>query len=393
MRGHVYGAAVRSSAVESLLDDVATQVGLQDFGDPSFRDGLERFLASAAESADLTPLGEQVLQATVRASLRNRLLVTDWHRSHPEVAKQRVQAPIIIVGLARSGTTALSHLLGADPANRSLLGWEANDSVPPPTTAGYASDPRFLAAQTAPRALDQLNPGFRAIHEDPPDQPVECSVPLAQHFASLVMSAMFNVPAYDEWLLNADLTAAYEWHRQVLQLLQSQCPGPWQLKSPGHCFAIDTVAATYPDAVFVMPHRDPVKCIASTCSTTLSLSGTFTAEDHRASIAGRWPEMTAVMLDRIVSFRERHGDSRFVDLPYEDLVQDPIAAVATIYSRIGRKLTSETESLLRSHVAREPQNLHGRHAYSLQEFGLRREPLEERLSHYYDRFDVRREEV
>jgi Sulfotransferase family len=393
MRRHVYGAAVRTSEVDKLLDDIATQVGLQDFGDPSFRDGLENVLTSAEQSAQLTALGSQVLEGTVRASLRNRLRVTDWHRSHPEAGRQPVDVPIIIVGLARSGTTALSHLLGADAANRSLLGWEAGDCVPPPTTATYASDPRFLAAQSAPRVLDHLNPGFRAIHEDPPDQPVECAVPLAQHFTSLALSTMFNVPAYDEWLLQTDLTAAYAWHRKVLQLLQFQCPGPWQLKSPVHCYAIDTVAATYPDALFVMPHRDPVKCLASTCSTVLSLSGTFTAADHRAAVAERWPQMTATMLERIVSFRERNGDSRFLDVPYADIVRDPVEVVRTIYTRIGRELSPETEGVLRAHVAKEPQHLHGKHAYSLQEFGLRREPVEELLSGYMARFDVPREDV
>jgi hypothetical protein len=385
--------AVQSLEVDRLLDDVATQVGLEDFGHPSFRDGLEQFLASAAESADLTPLGGQVLQATVRASLRNRLAVTDWHRTHPEASRQAVDVPIIIVGLARSGTTALSHLLGADPANRSLLGWEANNSVPPPTTATYATDPRFEAAKAAPRVLDHLNPGFRAIHEDPPDQPVECAVPLAQHFASLALSTMFNVPAYDEWLVRADLTAAYGWHRNVLQLLQSQCPGPWQLKSPVHCYAIETVAATYPDAVFVMPHRDPVKCIASTCSTALSLSGTFTTADHRESVAARWPETTAVMLEHIVSFRSKHGDARFIDVPYEDIVRDPVEVIRAVYARIGRDLSAETEGLLRAHMAKAPQHLHGRHSYSLHEFGLRREPIEERLSGYLSRFEVPREDV
>ena len=50
--------------------------------------------------------------------------VVDWAASHPEVRQSPIEAPLMIVGMPRTGTTALSHLLAADPANRSLLAWE-----------------------------------------------------------------------------------------------------------------------------------------------------------------------------------------------------------------------------------------------------------------------------
>ena len=372
--------------VDELLDDVAAEVGLDDFGHPSFREGLEQLISSADSSAKLSPIGQQVLVGTCRSSLENRLRVTAWHRDHPALRDSAVDVPIIIVGLSRSGTTALSHLLGADPANRSLLGWEASRSVPPPTTATYRSDTRLLEAQSAKRALDLLNPEFRTIHEDLPTEPVECAVPLAQHFTSLSLSTMFNITQYDDWLLAGDRTESYNWHRQVLQVLQSQCPGPWQLKSPLHLHCMEEVAAAYPNALFVMPHRDPVTCVISTCSLAESLTGTFTDADHRDAIAVRWPETLGVMLDRVVAFRRKHGDGRFIDLPYESFVSDPLAAVAAIYERIGRPLSNETERLLQAHIDARPQNAHGRHAYSLEEFGLKREGIEERLSSYFDYF-------
>ena len=91
-------------------------------------------------------------------------------------------------GMPRSGTTALSHLLAADPDNRSLLAWEANESIPPPTTATYQTDPRFERARDTPSAVDLINPGFKAIHHDEPDDAMECTVLHAQHFQSLIYS-------------------------------------------------------------------------------------------------------------------------------------------------------------------------------------------------------------
>jgi hypothetical protein len=376
--------------VDRVLAEVAAEVGLDDYGHPSFRDGLD-VLVDGISAARLTPLGEAVFAGTVRGGLRNRLRVVDWLRTHPSTAAAEPDVAVVVVGLSRSGTTALSHLLGADPANRSLRGWEAQDSVPPPTAGGYWTDPRLLRARAAPSAVDQLNPAFKAIHHDAPEDPVECAVTLAQHHASISFTTLFNVEAYDDWLVAADLTEAYRWHRSVLQVLQSDCPGPWQLKSPIHGFAMETVAATYPDAVFVQTHRDPVKGIASACSLVASLSGTFSDHDHRATIARHWPDLLATILDRVVEFRDRHGDDRFVDVAYADLVADPVGTVRTIYERIGRPWTADADAALRRHAATAVPHRYGRHEYSLAEFGLDRGAIEDRVRRYLDRFDVPRE--
>ena len=148
---------------------------------------------SATQEADLNEIGMLAFEAQVRGNLANRLRVHDWHRTHPELAATKVEAPLILVGMPRSGTTALSHLLAADPDNRSLLAWEANESIPPPTTATYQDDPRFVAARRRPaRSTDQ--PRFKAIHHDEPDDAMECTVLHAQHFQSLIYSTVFNLP-------------------------------------------------------------------------------------------------------------------------------------------------------------------------------------------------------
>jgi hypothetical protein len=376
--------------VDAVLDEVAAAEGLDDYGPASFRDGLD-VLAGNLASAHLNDIGRAAFDGTVRGSLRNRLRVNEWHRTHPEVSATPPAVPIIVVGLTRTGTTALSHLLGADPANRSLRQWEAQDSVPPPTAAGYWSDPRYLAVKEAGNMLDLVNPRFKAIHHDEPEDPVECAVPLGQHFTSISLDSMFNVDGYGDWLYAADLTDAYDHHRRVLQVLGTGYPGPWQLKSPVHAYAIETVAAAYPDAVFVQTHRDPARCIASTLSLNECLSGTFTDHDFRDRIARVWPEWLATMLDRILDFREAGGEGRFVDLAYEDLVSDPISCVRTVYERVGRELTPETEAAMTAHTADQVQGKHGRHTYSLAEFGLERGPLDERLARYWARYDLPRE--
>jgi hypothetical protein len=382
-----------TKAVDRMLEEVSDEVGLDDFGHPSFRDGLERVYASGTTQAGLTALGLGVLDGQLRGNLRNRLRVTEWHKQHPDLATEVVRAPIVIVGLSRTGTTALSQLLACDPANRSLLGWEASQSVPPPTRDSYETDPRFDAARAGAGMMDALNPGFKAIHYDPPDGPIECSVVLAQHFLSASLSTCFNVPDYDAWMLSADGHPAYAYHRQVLQLLQSEYPGQWQLKTPVHCHFMGALADTYPDARFVVTHRDPVKAVASVLSLVESLSGTFSDVDHREYIAEHWPWMVEEMCNRVLDFREANPDAVFHDMPFDQLVSDPVGAVRDLYATFGRDLSVEAEHAMRTRAEESPRDAYGTHTYRLADFGLTRDEVAERFTRYYDRFDVPREDA
>ena len=381
--------------VERLLQEVAAQVGHDDFGHPSFRDGLERFVHSAESEAQLTPMGMASVEGQIRGALANRLRVVAWHREHPEVAATPVEAPIIVVGLPRTGTTALSHLLAQDPANRSLLLWEGLDSVPPPTRETYTTDPRFERAKEQGLLLYELNPDLKALHYDPPDAPVECSVLLGQHFTSVSLSTLYNVPSYDAWLTGPDhdWRPAYAYHRQALQVLQSDYGGRWQLKHPGHGLAMSAIAATYPDARFVVTHRDPVKALASVVSLVRAMSAMFSDGDHSAYIAEHWTDLVVAMVDGVRDHRDRVGDESFHDAQYGELVSDPMSAVRKLYDQFGMELTGEAEHRMRSYAAAHGQGEHGRHTYSLTDVGLERGALDERFARYLARHDVAREEV
>jgi hypothetical protein len=372
--------------LDQLLAGAVQATGLDDFGDPSFRDGLERLLDAAEREAQVSDFGRLVLQGSIAEALANRLRVVDWAARHPAVTEQPVAAPIFIVGQPRTGTTALSHLLAADPANRSLLGWEARQSVPPPTTATYATDPRFEAAKAAPNLLADVNPDFKTMHHDEPHEPVECVLLLNQAFASVQYSAMFHVPSYDAWLHDADLVPSYRYHRLALQVLQSEHPGRWQLKSPHHQLGIDALTTVYPNARLVWTHRDPVQVIGSLCSVTCSLTGTFTDADLRHAIAAHWLGEAAFYADRMLAHRTRHGDDAFHDVSYRAFVADPVAATAGLYDRFDLPLTADAEAAMRAHVADSPQGKHGGHAYTLADFGLHEAEVRERFAAYLDRF-------
>ena len=374
---------------DDLVAQACRQTGLDDFGSDSFREGLGIYCGSLGSEAGLNEIGTMAVPAAVVASLSNRLRVVDWGRRHPEVASEPIDAPLVVIGMFRAGTTFLSCLLDRDRGNRPLLLWESADSAPPPSPADHRAGPRVEAAREHGAMLDQLNPKMRVVHHEEPDGPTECIAVMSQDFKSLSWEAIANVPAYGEWLLQTDQRSAYEYHRLVLQVLQSGgVRGRWTLKSPHHAIALDALTAVYPDARLVLLHRDPVVLCASVCSLISTLSGTFSDVDHQRYIVDHWTTMLDESIRRVDAFRTSHPEHPIVDVQYADLVREPLATVEALYSSLGDKLEDRAALAMTTYVESNPKGKFGAHGYDLAEFGLNGAALTERFADYVARYDV-----
>ena len=375
--------------VADLLDQARQATDLEDFGPDDFREGLEIYCQSFTSEAQLNDIGAMAVPATVVGSLANRLKVVDWAASHPEVADEAIEAPIFVIGMFRAGTTLLSNLFDRDPRNRALLRWESGDSVPPPTPSTFRSGPRVDAARMAGEMLESLNPKMAIVHHEEADGPTECITVMSQDFKSLALEAMANVPAYGEWLLQVDQRSAYEYHRLVLQILQSGgVRGRWTLKSPHHATALEPLTAVYPDARLIVLHRDPVLLCGSVCSLISTLSGTFSDADHRRYIADHWTAMLETSIARMETFRRAHPEHPILDIQYDDLMRDPVGTVAGMYDFVGDALTDEVRAELGAYLDVNRQGKFGSHRYDLADFGLDPGQIRERFAAYTARYDI-----
>lgn len=380
---------MRDLIADDVVVEASEQTGFDDFGPDDFREGLSVLCDSINDEARLNELGDVAVRGAVVNSLSNRLRVVDWIRRHPEIARERIEAPIVVIGMFRAGTTFLSQLLDQDPGNRALLRWEANDSVPPPSHVNFRSGPRVDAARLSNDTLEDLNPRMKAIHHEDAAGATECIAVMSQDFKSLSWEAITNVPAYSQWLLATDQRSAYEYHRSTLQVLQSGgVRGQWTLKSPHHAIALDALTAVYPDVRLVLLHRDPVVLCASVCSLIATLSGTFTDADHTAYVAEHWTAMLEESVKRIDAFRAAHPEHPIVDVQYADLVDDPLGTVEVLYSACGKEFDGGALDAIAAYVNDHPKGQFGTHGYELAEFRLDPGELAERFAGYVDRYEV-----
>lgn len=379
-----------------LLAAARRATRLEDFGDDDFLDPLRRLLSCLESEADLTLLGRVAARRDLTGLLENRLRLVADRTRYPDIAVERIAAPIFIVGLPRTGSTLLHHLLAQDPDTRVTQAWEVMYPSPPPARETYDSDPRIERAAKQLRWLDWLAPDFKTIHPVGARLPLECIALMSASFRATRFQTTYNVPSYEAWLNGQDMRPAYAFHQRFLQHLQWRTPGArWVLKAPSHIFSFDALLDTYPDARIVQTHRDPVTAVTSVASLSSVLHRAFSrrraAADFGHEVTLRWTDG----LERSLELRRagRISRERVVDVHYHTLVKDPMATVRRIYAQLEMGLTTTAEAQMRTFLAANPQGKHGRHEYAPNTFGLDPHELEHRFRVYSEYFGVPSEQA
>jgi hypothetical protein len=384
-----------SARFDELVTRACERAGLEDFGDDSWQEGLRRLIDTCESAPGVNPGGRDYVYSQFVDAMWNRLRVIDYRKEHPEIADESIDRPLVVLGLPRTGTSLASYLLDQDSGRRSLLTWEAENSVPPSTPDTLRSDPRCLKKKAE---LDVLAEGLKAanipmVHWDDADGPTECLFVQNQDFKAYLWEAFMPTSDYAEWLLNTDMTSAYAYQRSVLQMLQSRAPGTWSLKMPSHAVHIEALLATYPDVRIVWAHRDPFQATASFLRLNYLSRAVMGAELDVETVTSNVLSQLSAHVSRPLRTRGRIGDDRFFDLHYADLMRDPLAVMRALYDWAGDDLTADAERAMLAWLEQHPQDRHGVAPYSLDGSGVTRTDLEPLFDEYLSVFDVELESV
>ena len=382
-----FGVDAPALDADTLHRAAYARAGSSRYGAWDFAEPLERLLKSYHDEAKLTTLGRITVREYLVSLLDNLLRMETERASNAEIERQRITAPVFIIGLPRTGTTHLHGLISEDPANRAPATWE----VMYPAAGRSETDAARARAQTASRLgwADRLAPEFMRIHPIAADLPQECIAITAQVFMSIQFHTTHDVASYQDWFEGAPQTLGLEFHHRFLQHLQAKSPGNrWVLKAPGHLFALAGLLERYPDARIIHTHRDPLRVMASMASHATVLRRAFSDAADPRRIAADWADRWARALDTFLAVRDRAPAAQFLDVAFESIERDALGAVERVYDFLGWPLTSDARTSMQRFLDANPKNKHGVHSYTLEQFGLNRAAETARFRKYCERFQI-----
>lgn len=380
--------------MDQVISDARRLDGLEDLGPADVREPLGALLESYA-AAPLNDLGIHILRSGVVHSLRMRLRAHAWLDRHPEIDAETIDAPIVVVGMMRSGTTLAQRLLAADPQLHCAYGWEIGE-VAPPLDIDWSTevDQRIGGAEEREAQSRAFVPDLFAIHPMYAREAEEEIMFLADAFLSHVPEASADVPDYRRWIDAQSFAPAYDYLHHMLQHLQWQKrqrgkpARRWVLKTPAHLGYLDELLRVFPDAHIVHLHRDPVATVASGASlnTTLWRMHSNDVDPHR--VGAQWIERMGWTNDRALAVRDRWPDdaARVTDIDFAQLVADPIAQMATVYGNAGLPFSTTSERAMDEWMRARPDSGGQRPSYTPEDFGLSPEQIRDRFAISIERF-------
>lgn len=379
----------------SLIAAAEARAGIADSDAPHVQRNLEQLIDSINVDAKLPPWSEAMLQRSLLERTSDRLAGLKWLRDYPDIGAEKISEPIFLTGLPRSGTTFFQYLFDRDERFRLLRTWEAITPLPPP---GF--DPQSVLRRKAEEneRRRQLRPsveGFEALHLVDADGPEECHAFMEQSYAAAGFHNLLNVPSYFDYLMKSlDFVAAYRIHRRQLQLLQWRMPHQrWALKYPAHLLAMREIVAVYPDARFVMTHRDPVQTLASISKLTFKLRGVRYDEPIDPRQVGQ-QMLTFVQchIDRIMAFTEGPLAARVTHVDYYRLLDNPALVMAEVHASLGIDSPAAVRAAVEAWHRQNPKGARGANPYALEQFGLHPDAVAEQFAPYMRRFAIPREQ-
>jgi LPS sulfotransferase NodH len=376
---------------KALMDDARAATGLDDFGPGDFVQRLSVLCLALRHEAGLSPAGITASYGLLNGLLKNRLLIEDLCARQPEILSVPIDRPIIICGLPRTGTTHLHNLMSADPGLRSLPYWESLEPVLalPEQPGPGQPDPRLARTATSVDLLNTAMPYFQRMHEMTVDHVHEEIQLLAIDFSTMLFETTALLPSWRRYYLSHDQTPSYAYLKKILQVMTWLRGGRrWVLKSPQHLEQFGPLRTVFPDATFVVTHRDPASVTVSLATMVSYTARLSVARVDPVAISTYWSDRIEQMLRSCVADRDLLPAERSIDVGFNELMADDVATVERIYERAGEPMTPAIRVAMDEYRNQHPRGRHGTINYEPETLGLDLAERRRALAFYSERFNV-----
>lgn len=371
---------------QRLLQRASRATGLDDFGDEDFRAPFRLLLEDLNALDHFTPMGRITVQTVLHEQLCSRLCLQDQLKRRPDIAQQKIDRPVFIAGLPRTGTTHLHNLLSQCMQLRYLPLWQTLHPIAP--QPGKA-DRRRRAGDLAVNATGYIIPLFKRMHEMATDAPHEELTLCALGYRSFFFEGAFQVPRYRAWYAEHSQVKGYEFLQRVLQLLQGE-PAPgnkppdarWILKSPQHVDQLETILTVFPDARLILTHRDPARAVLSMITMILYTSRQVYRPRRLREEARAWVDRLEQMLRRSQQQAAAIAGDKILHIAFDAFMEKPESTIEAVCEFAQIDLDPVSREAIQQHLASSTRDRHGRIDYSFESLGLDEAEIRARFDFY-----------
>lgn len=365
--------------------------GLTDFHEDGFREPLQVLLTALDNEAKLSDIGRSIFEHRLVELLTNRLVIQNYCTRYPEILEEEIGAPVVIVGLPRTGTTLLHRVLACSPDFYHLIYWECKYPAPLPGTGVDDVDARIQAGKVDADMFLEHQPKLAAIHplfHDAPDE----EVILLDHTFCGAFDSMAHIPSYTRWLREHEHSFSYEYLKKILQFLQWQKKrrglraDSWLLKAPHHLRRMEMLFNVFPGTRVIQTHRDPLQTIPSMASFAEALWSIYSDQVDPVATGREWCDIFAQGMRDTAKFRDSMPPERFLDVQFKDTLTRPMDVIKSIFHYLKRPFPEGIQSDMEHWLAANSRDKRPPHDYSLDHFGLSEDQLKRDFAGYRSRF-------
>ena len=349
-------------------------------------EGIHLLVNSVNAESDINSFGALAIKSLLNRTLYQRLKIEEAYHKNPKLSQTPIKEPVFIIGMPRTGTTILHALLNEDENTRSPLAWECLLPYPVSNPQNHTNNPQKQTVEKEFGQLFKLVPDFQKKHHMEVDSPQECIGVNFLDFNSFQTSAQVYIPSYMDWFLNkADKLITMRWHKRFLQYLESGGLNPkrWLLKSPVHLIRLEEIFAVYPDAKIIMTHRHPGKVVASAASLISSVRSLYSDKEEPVRTGAEQAAFWSEAFNRFLEQRKKLGkEEQIIDLKFDDFIGNQMSVVEEIYKKFEWNLSDLSRENMHTFLTENPPGKHGVHHYTLAQFGLDDEQINQYFKNY-----------
>lgn len=378
-------------SVQAVVNAAEEATSLTCWGADDWKERLGVWFDEMNADDDRTALGRMILFGDCVRYATTRLRINELLERHPEIHDVKIERPIIVMGLPRSGTTHLVNLIAADERLRSMPLWEGQEPVPDPNEKPGADgvDPRWHRCNAIWERMKATSPLISAMHPMEPDHIHEELEFMLPDFTSYNLEWIARAPKWRDYYLAHDQTPHYQGALLTgLKILQWMKPRErWVLKCPQHLEQIGPLMATFPDATIVVTHRDPISVIQSAATMNAYASRQNYHHTDPQWYLEYWHDRIQRLLQASVRDREQLPTDRTYDVLFHEFMADDVGTVEKIYEVAGLPMTADARRQIQDYMDAHPRGKDGQVVYDVRkDFGADPAELRKAFDFYFEAF-------